>query len=213
MYSDLEQRRQAVAQRLRDLPEEVAQPYDWAEFQRRARIGRHARAGGVLRAGGVFSDRSGKKRNAAIAAGLVALLVAVAVWTRFGSSQDAPDGPALADNESASWSSMVPGSDAVITTSPDGDVTIRFTAAGRRANVVEKWLVTLPDEPVVVRVGTRAVVAGLEDRIAQLDDILSAERVEGVQPARLVVLQEQRARLVSSLAQVRYAETLAAQAR
>jgi hypothetical protein len=37
--------------------------------------------------------------------------------------------------------------------------------------------------------------------------------VEGTQPASLVALQEQRARLVSSLAQVRYAETLVYESR
>jgi hypothetical protein len=64
-----------------------------------------------------------------------------------------------------------------------------------------------------VRVGTRAAVAGLEDRIAQLDDLLSEARVEGTQPASLVALQQQRARLVRSLAQVRYAETLVYESR
>jgi hypothetical protein len=37
--------------------------------------------------------------------------------------------------------------------------------------------------------------------------------VEGTQPASLGALQEQRARLVSSLAQVRYAETLVYESR
>ncbi len=81
------------------------------------------------------------------------------------------------------------------------------------ANSAERWLAGLPDEPIVVRVGTRAAVAGLEDHIAQLDDVLSAARVEGAQPARLVALEEQRARLVKSLVQVRYAETLVAESR
>ena len=76
-----------------------------------------------------------------------------------------------------------------------------------------RWLASLPNEPVVVRVGTRAAVAGLEDRIAQLDDVLSEARVEGTQPAKLQPLEEQRARLVSSLVQVRYAETLVSASR
>ena len=80
--------------------------------------------------------------------------------------------------------------------------------AEARVDDAERWLASLPNEPVVVHVGTRAAVAGLEDRIAQLDDVLSEARVEGAQPAKLVALEEQRARLVSSLVQVRYAETL-----
>jgi hypothetical protein len=61
-----------------------------------------------------------------------------------------------------------------------------------------------------VRVGAYVAVAGLEDRIAQLDDLLSAARAEGMEPARLTALEAQRAGLVSSLAQVRYAEILVA---
>ena len=71
----------------------------------------------------------------------------------------------------------------------------------------------LPSEPGVVRVGTRSAVTGLEDRIAQLDDFLSAARVEGVQPATLADVEEQRALLIKSLVQVRYAETLVSELR
>lgn len=80
--------------------------------------------------------------------------------------------------------------------------------AAARVDATETWLASLPNEPPVVHVGTRAAVAGLEDRIAQLDDVLSEARVEGTQPAKLIALEQQRARLVNSLAQVRYAETL-----
>jgi hypothetical protein len=62
----------------------------------------------------------------------------------------------------------------------------------------------------MVRVGAYATVVGLEDRIAQLDDLLTTARAEGVQPSSLSPLEAQRARLVSSLAQVRFAETLVA---
>ena len=82
-----------------------------------------------------------------------------------------------------------------------------------RVDAQERWLASLPSEPVVVHVGTRAAVAGLEDRIAQLDDVLSEARVEGTQPAKLVALEEQRARLVTPLVQVRYAEPLVSASR
>lgn len=77
-----------------------------------------------------------------------------------------------------------------------------------RAGAAERWLASLPREPVVVHVGTRAAVMGIEDRIAQVDDLLSGAREE---PARLAVLQQERARLVGTLVQVRYAETLASE--
>ena len=73
----------------------------------------------------------------------------------------------------------------------------------------ENWLASLPREPTVVRVGTRAAVETLEDHIATVDDLLSSERAGRAPPARLRALQQERAQLVSSLVQVRYAETLA----
>jgi hypothetical protein len=83
------------------------------------------------------------------------------------------------------------------------------SATNAAPQAVEHWLAGLPDDPALVRVGSRAAVTGLEDSIAQLDDLLSAERVERAQPARLDALQQERARLVGALIQVRYAETLA----
>lgn len=77
-----------------------------------------------------------------------------------------------------------------------------------QAQLAERWLASQPPDPAVVHVGAYAPVAGLEDRIAQLDDLISAARIEGAQPAAMSALAEQRARLVSSLAQVRYAEAL-----
>jgi hypothetical protein len=76
-------------------------------------------------------------------------------------------------------------------------------------DAMERLLASLPREPAVARVGDRAAVTGLEDRIAQVDDLLSAARSEHMQPARLQMLQQERTRLVGTLVQVRYAETLA----
>jgi hypothetical protein len=73
----------------------------------------------------------------------------------------------------------------------------------------ERWLANLPQEPALVHVGARSAVMGLQDRIAQVDDLLSIERNARAQPARLQALRQERARLVGTLVQVRYAETLA----
>jgi hypothetical protein len=81
------------------------------------------------------------------------------------------------------------------------------------ADAMEHWLASLPSEPGVVRVGSRAAVTGLEDRIAQVDDLLSAARVAQPPPARLLALQQERSRLVGTLVQVRYAETLVDESR
>lgn len=80
-----------------------------------------------------------------------------------------------------------------------------------RARALELWLARQPADPAMVRVGSYAAVAGLEDRIAQLDDLLTSARAEGVQSAGLSPLERQRAQLMSSLAQIRYAQTLVAE--
>ncbi len=73
----------------------------------------------------------------------------------------------------------------------------------------ERWLAAQPAEPVIVRVGTRAAVMGLEDRIAWVDDALTSMRAQGGQLEPAHALQHERDQLINSLAQVRYAESLA----
>lgn len=188
MHIDPEQQQGTVGHRLRNLPQELDQPYDWAEFRHRARertavaAGRNATYRGGL----------------AVAAALVLVVLALAASTRVGRSDLEPSVAQLETNPP------------ILESRADPDYSAN---AERRTDAAERWLATLPREPGVVRVGTRAVVTGLEDRIAQLDDYLSAARVEGLQPAALAGAEEQRALLVKSLAQVRYAETLVAEAR
>jgi hypothetical protein len=74
-----------------------------------------------------------------------------------------------------------------------------------------QWLDRQPSEPAVVRVGPRLAVANLEDRIAWVDDALSDAQFAHTDAAGLRALRQERTRLIGSLAQVRYAETLAAQ--
>lgn len=84
---------------------------------------------------------------------------------------------------------------------------------GEEPRAAQRWLESLPREPVVVRVSTRADVLNLEDRIAQVDDLLTAGSVRPAPAGHLLALQRERTQLVSSLAQVRYAEALADESR
>lgn len=201
MYIDPEQQQSPLAprdtrqhemvRRLRSLPQEIGQPYDWAEFQRRAR----------QRATANTRRSESIRRSVALAAALVLVVVGVAVLVRVMR-------PGIARPVESYVSLEVDSSPPVVldvTEPPDGTQV--------RARAAERWLASLPSEPVVVRVGTRAAVTGLEDRIAQLDDVLSAARVAGTQPVGVAALQEQRVRLVDSLVQVRYAETLVSESR
>jgi hypothetical protein len=169
----------ALARLLRALPDEAAQPYGWSEFQRRSR----QRA----------SNRRSVAGGQALAALAVIAVALVALGIRFSASLPPP-----------------PEAPAMTADSADGGAErpARPTPAAR-TQALEHWLASLPDDPPLVRVGSRAAVTGLEDRIAQVDDLLTAEGIEPGQPARLLALQQERMRLVGALAQVRYAETLA----
>jgi hypothetical protein len=184
MPTDLEQPG-ALAQLLRTLPDEAAQPYGWNEFQRRARqraIGRSSVAGG--------------QRLAALAVIAVAL---VALSIRFSTSSPPPRALAAP--------AVTPGAGA------DSAEWPAYSTSAAHTRALERWLASLPNDPALVRVGSRAAVTGLEDRIAQVDDLLTAEGLEPAQPTRLRALQQERIRLVGTLAQVRYAETLADESR
>jgi hypothetical protein len=74
----------------------------------------------------------------------------------------------------------------------------------------ERWLNAQPHS-AIVRVPTQMAVTELEDQIAAMDDQINAVRL--VQPPhgqQAAVLQRDRAQLVESLAQVRYAQILVA---
>lgn len=135
----------------------------------------------------VRTKRLNGTQLAVVALALVIVVVGVVVWNRTDKS--------------------VP---TTVNTAAERMQSLDAASTAARAQAIENWLATLPQEPVVVRVGTRAAVAGLEDRIAQVDDLLTSVQLEGARPDGVVALQRERARLVGSLAQVRYAEVMAA---
>lgn len=182
MHTELEHSR-ALARLLRELPDDAARPYDWREFQRRARAAPAAAA----RVAGLR----------ALAAAIVIALALLATAIRLGAGPRPPHAPAAA--ATADNGAMAAGSDA--------------SSAERDDTAARYWLERLPREPALVRVGTRAAVESLEDHIAQVDDLLTAERAGSAPAERVRVLQQERAQLVNSLVQVRYAETLADAAR
>ncbi len=181
MHPDLEQ--QSVARLLRELPDGASQPYDWSEFQRRAR----PRPG--------LAPLIGRP---ALAAAVVFALAVCAAAIHFAGQGWPPDARAPV----------------VVARDPGAVPTAGELRVERAADAdTERYLASLPSESALVRVGTRSAVDTLEDHIAQVDDLLSAERSARSTPGRLLALQQERTLLVSSLAQVRYAETLAYEAR
>jgi hypothetical protein len=207
-------------QRLRTLPTEAVPPYNWQEFQRRAAPAR------------VAMDW----RPLAAAAALLLFVCAIAVWGRLGGGRHVVADSAALEDGVQTWGTVdrtsgadrqslahvngaaagpddrgvaqgeVSGSTGAMSAGPTPGESL---IAAKRSRAIESWLATLPQEPTVVRVGTRASVAGLEDRIAQVDDLMTSMRIDGTRSDRVAALQQERLRLVGSLAQVRYAEVVA----
>ena len=80
------------------------------------------------------------------------------------------------------------------------------------ASGYELEIVDMLEHPqrALVRVPTQMAVTELEDQIATMDDQLNAERLSQSPAPQLALLQHDRAQLVESLAQVRYAQNLVA---
>jgi hypothetical protein len=223
MHSDLLETR-LLGERMRRLPQEHAPPLSWDEFQQARReaacsptaasAARAVNASALQRAEAVtHSQRAPAIANGlqepavpqrtarmprwsqvAIAASVCATVVALALWGR---------------------ASLMHVDDAMLAPTAEAELPMLAQPDKQslaQAEMSERWLARLPVEPAVMRVGTRTAVADLEDRIAWMDDVLSAERLDAVDHAHIVALQRERARLVNSLAQVRYAETLVAAA-
>ena len=174
-----------IARRLRAAAEDAGDvPYDWPEFQRRRQRSTLAR--------GLERSRPAAITAAAAAAALV-VGFAIASLSRQRAAASLP-------TESPARVNVRDGAASAATF--DG-------LAQQRTRELEGWLADLPRDPAVVRVGAHAAVTSLQDQIATLDDLMSAERVAGAQPSKLDALERQRGQLVSSLAQLRYAELLA----
>jgi hypothetical protein len=174
-----------IPRQLRELPAALPPPYDWAEFRRRGRNRFPARRSLV------------KWPHAAAAAGL-AVFVAGMAMLGTGDSETKSIDVASMQVSSASTPFVLPP--------PANDPIVADT----QGQQTREWLARQPAEPVLVDVGSRITIANLEDRIAWFDDTLTDGRLQGANADYVKVLQQERARLVSSLAQVRYAEALAA---
>jgi hypothetical protein len=203
----------ACGDRLRRLPSEMLPPYNWQEFQLRSQ----------QRSAAAKDGKDGLDwRHMAAAAALLLIVCGIAVWGRVGSGGRHVEAEGISAAQADRRSNArgpagdvdalrdLPSAGEAVRPSRDG-ADAQTGDAALRSRAIESWLATLPREPVVVRVGTRAAVARLEDRIAQVDDLLTSVRLDGMRPDSLVALQQERVRLVGSLAQVRYAEVVASE--
>jgi hypothetical protein len=130
--------------------------------------------------------------RAAIAAGVAV----AAVWL----VERVPDAP-LQDTEA-------PATIVADQTSPRGPLlgTPAYASLVAESARLERALDSLDGPPRVVRVGTAATIADLEDRIAWIDDRLTFARALGLSAEQTQSLYRQRVELLHALVQVRYAD-------
>jgi hypothetical protein len=179
MRADLDSK--ALLERLRDLPSGDA-PYSYAEFAHRYSRRRIQRTQRPLRlvAAAVAVVIAGWM----VKHGLAPVISAVSTVADAPMPQDPPPGfgPGLA-----------PGR--------PGPVLLPTVNA-------QRWLDTHP-QLALVHVPAQMAVTELEDQIATMDDQLNAVRLAQPPAQQLALLQRDRAQMVESLAQVRYAQNLA----
>jgi hypothetical protein len=158
-----------LLERLRELPDGVAPPYDYSEFSRR------------------YARRRTHHTQLPLRWMAAALAVVVAGWVvqhRLG--------PMLGEVAATAAPPQATPSPVLL---PAADA--------------ERWLNAQP-RSAIVRVPTQMAVTEVEDQIAAMDDELTAAQLSQSRAQQVAILQRDRAQLVESLAQVRYAQNLMA---
>lgn len=221
-------------QRLKTLPTEVRPPYNWQEFQRRSAVATRAAASKAVPnwrplaaaaalllfvcAIAVWGRFGGGGRHVVVDSRALEDNVQARNqgagtesdpnrWRR--GDWEASGATSAADTARAPGAASTDGISGSASTADAGQTFGDSNIAVKSSRAIESWLASLPREPAVVHVGTRAAVASLEDRIAQVDDLMTSMRINDTPPDRVAALQRERLRLVGSLAQVRYAEVVA----
>lgn len=81
-----------------------------------------------------------------------------------------------------------------------------YTSLTSESARLERLLNEIPYRPRLVNAGTATTITGLQDRIAQVDQVLMYSPVNGLLPEQTEALWQERVDLMNALLQVRYAE-------
>jgi hypothetical protein len=171
-----------VLQRLRDLPDAARPPYEFSEFSRRYSRRRIRETQRPLRL--MVAAVAVVVGGWVLRHGLAPLMSGVATMTEAPLAQ-VGNGPGGSAAGAAHWPVLLPTVNA------------------------ESWLNDHPRQ-ALVQVPTQMAVTELEDQIAAMDDQLTAARLAQPAAQQLALMQRDRAQMVESLAQVRYAQNLSA---
>jgi hypothetical protein len=180
MRADLDPK--ALLERLRDLPPGDA-PYGYAEFSHRyarRRIQRTQRPLRLLAAAVAVVVAGWMVKH-----GLAPVISAVSTVAEAPMPQNPPPEFGPPPVAARQWPVLLPTANA------------------------QSWLDTHPQR-ALVHVPAQMAVTELEDQIATMDDQLNVVRISQPHAQQLALLQRDRAQLVESLAQVRYAQNLVA---
>jgi hypothetical protein len=173
-----------LLQRLRDLPDAAQPPYEFSEFSRR------------------HSRRRVRERQRPLRLMAAAVAVVVGGWVlRHGLAPVMGEVTSLTDTPVAQIESSGYPAEAAPPGSAHWPVLLPTVNA-------ESWLNEHPRQ-ALVQVPAQMAVTELEDQIATMDDQLTAAQLSQSSAQQLALLQRDRAQLVESLAQVRYAQILA----
>ena len=194
-----------LRRRLCELPDAEVPPYEFSEFSRR------------------YSRRRLQQGQRPWRLMAAALAVLIGGWVlRHGLAPVMQEPRVMQASQAMQESQGMPGPQAMLESpaepgSQSGDALearIGMPKAGQRPVLLptvnaQSWLDEHPRH-AIIRVPTQMVVTELEDQIATLDDQLNAVRLSQPPARQLALLQRDRAQLVESLAQVRYAQNLMA---
>ena len=84
--------------------------------------------------------------------------------------------------------------------------TTAYTSLTSESARLERLLNQIPYRPRLVNAATATTITGLEDRIAQVDQVLMYSSVNGLRPEQAEALWQERVDLMNALVQVRYAQ-------
>lgn len=174
-----------LLQRLRNLSDAEPPPYEFTEFSRR------------------YSHRRLQTAQRPLRLVAAATAVILAGWVvRHGLTPFLGQMSEVANAPAPQLEAPVAAPDA------QADAMARWPVLLPTTNA-ENWLNNHPRQ-AVVQVPAQMAVTELEDQIATMDDQLNAVRLSQAHAQQLALLQRDRAQLVESLAQVRYAQNLVA---
>jgi hypothetical protein len=189
MRTDLESKTDPAAldpqllQRLRDLPDAAAPPYGFSEFSHR------------------YARRRVRATQRPLRLMAAALAVVIGGWLlRHGLGSLIAVDSTLSDVPVTQLAAPADGPYGPPPLGAHSPVLLPTANA-------ESWLKAHPQR-ALIRVPAQMAVTALEDQIATMDDQLNAVRLSRAPAPQLAVLQRDRAQLVESLAQVRYAQNL-----